>query len=343
MPRRSASLDAMRGLAVLFMLEVHLGFWWARNLPEGNPLVDLGTVLGGTAAPLFLILAGIGLSLSRAREPSGFLARSARRGFALLVAGVIFTFVEQVVYGPFGWGVLQCIGVSVIVCAAAMRAPPSARALAGVALMILASVLRWQLGVPGVLYSNDMMAVGSAGDYLRGMLLSGFFPLIPWLGFALVGSAAGDWLFIRGSENPRDRAGAVNLFLLSFFLIVSGAAVLSRGTAPEFFPPSLSFSLLVCGVCLLAVPIFTAVRFPGGNPLSALGRVSLTAFVVHHLVGFEAFRAAGLLHSFDLTTALALVLLTWALALLAAWAWSRKGFRYGLEWAVGLLERRTSK
>ncbi len=53
MAERAVSLDALRGLAVLFMLEVHLGFWWSRSLPEGDPLVGLGTALGGMAAPIW--------------------------------------------------------------------------------------------------------------------------------------------------------------------------------------------------------------------------------------------------------------------------------------------------
>jgi uncharacterized membrane protein YeiB len=220
-----------------------------------------------------------------------------------------------------------------------MRAPPRARALAGIALMVIAPILRWWQGVPDVLYSGDMMTVGSAGDYVRGMFLSGFFPLVPWLGIMLAGTAAGDWLF---PAVPAKKS-TESVFYLSLFLIIAGTAVLLRGTAPEFFPPSLSFTFLVCGICLLAILPFPAVRFPQKSPLSSLGRISLTVFIAHHLAGYEAFRAAGLLHSLDIFAALALVMLSWALALVVAVAWSGKGFRYSIEWAIGLLERRASK
>jgi len=340
MPRRIRSLDAMRALAVLFMLEVHLGFWWARELPAGNALVDIGTVLGGMAAPVFLVLAGVGLSLSRGSEIGGFVARSLKRGAALMAAGVAFTFVERAVYGPLGWGVLQCIGASLVICALAMRAPPAVRAVAGIALMVAAPILRFWQGIPGVLFSDQLMAAGSAQEYFQGMLLSGFFPLIPWVGFMLLGTSAGDWLLPSGPGARPDRRAHI---LLTLFLFVAGTASLARGTAPEFFPPSLTFSLLSSGVCLLALPAFLAWDSARWEFLSPLGRISLTVFIVHHLIGYEAFRAAGLLHSFEVGQALGLVVLTWALALLAARAWAGRGFRLSLEWVLARLERPPSE
>lgn len=337
MAGRVDSLDAMRGLSVLFMLEVHLGYWWARGLPADNALVEAGTILGGMAAPVFLVLAGAGLSLSRAREPGGFLRRSAVRGTALLAAGVAFTFVEQAVYGPLGWGVLQCIGLSLLIVAPLTGLPRQWRVLAGIGLLASAMFVRGLWGVPDVLYSDQMQAVDSAGDYMRNMLVSGFFPLLPWTGFMVLGTAAGDRAAPSvGGSGRRDIAG----LSLPLLLVLAGAMLAARGLRPEFFPPSMSFSFLACGIVLLALPAFLAADAGRARPLADLGRLSLTIFIAHHLVGYEAFRALGLLHAFDLPTALALVLLSWALALGAAWAWARAGFRFSLEWGLSRLVRR---
>ena len=163
MAGRLLPLDALRGLAVLFMLEVHLGYWWATELPESDPLVALGTALGGMAAPLFFTLAGAGLSLSRGQRPDGFLRRGLARGAVLLAAGVVFTLLMSAVYGPWGWGVLQSLGLSVMLCAAAfaLGAGPALRAGMGIALMVLAPFLRWAMGVPELLYSDRLMSVSS--------------------------------------------------------------------------------------------------------------------------------------------------------------------------------------
>ena len=62
---RLAYIDVLRGIAVILMIEQHLGFWlW--NRPKGFPLfsdypvVISFNALGGMAAPLFIILAGVG-------------------------------------------------------------------------------------------------------------------------------------------------------------------------------------------------------------------------------------------------------------------------------------------
>lgn len=340
MAGRVASLDALRGLAVLFMLEVHLGFWWAKSLPQDNALVAAGTMLGGMAAPLFFVLAGAGLSLSREREPGHFVRRSVLRGAALLLVGILFTFIEQAVYGPFGWGVLQCIGLSVIICAPLLMVPKHGRVVLGIGLIGAAALLRPLLGVPDLLYSDQMMAVGSVADYLRNMLVSGFFPVLPWLGFMLMGTTIGGSVAAsEGRAGPRADSG----LLTALMMLLAGILLTVYGIRPEFFPASLSFSLLACGIVLLAIPLFLSADIGKPGPLADLGRVSLTIFIVHHLVGHEAFRALGLLHSFDLPTTLSLVLAAWALALAAGWAWARVDFRGSLERALSRLGRPPNK
>lgn len=340
MAGRVGSLDALRGLAVLLMLEVHLGYWWAKSLPEDNALVAAGTILGGMAAPVFFVLSGAGLSLSRRREPDGFIRRSVVRGAALALIGILFTFIEQAVYGPLGWGVLQCIGLSVIICAPLMGVPPHGRAIAGIGLIGAAAVLRPLLGVPDTLYSDQMMAAGSAADYVRNMLVSGFFPILPWLGFMVMGTTAGDSLSDPAAvTGPHSKSG----LLSALMMVMAGAMLAVYGVRPEFFPPSLSFSFLACGIAMLAIFLFLAADAGRLGPLPALGRISLSVFIVHHLVGFELFRALGLLHSFDLPLTLALVVASWALALAAGLAWARAGFRQRVERALFRPGRPASK
>ncbi len=110
----------------------------------------------------------------------------------------------------------------------------------------------------------------------------------------------------------------------------------------EFFPPSMAFSFLTCGISLWALALFRAGGQKGSfikalGPLAPLGRLSLTVFVAHHLIGYGIASAAGLVHGLDLPAALAMVLLAWALALIASLLWARAGYRFSLEWAVRAL------
>lgn len=317
----------------------------------------LGTLLGGTAAPLFFTLAGAGLALSARGRSPGALARAVRRGALLLGAGLVFTLAERGVYGPWGWGALQSIGLSIVLCAPLLRLRPGARALLALALLLATPLLRHLTGVPDVLYSDDMMAVSTPLDYARSMLLSGFFPLLPWGALVLMGSAGGDWLFIgrggtpggeggpgRGHRAGSEGRGAASspAAALSLVLVAAGIALALLGSPLEFFPPSAAFSLLSTGVALLAL---CAAAVTGGGErgprsparpgaLASLGRLSLTLFVLHHILGFEVFRALGLLHSMALPLALVSVLLSWALSAALARVWLRADFRWSLEWLM---------
>src|SRR5690349_2842153 len=83
---RQRWLDAERGLAVFFMVEVHTLDAWLAPGP-GTPLRDALLMLGGFAAPSFLFMAGLSQVLGDASMARRGVAPSARRWRALRRAG----------------------------------------------------------------------------------------------------------------------------------------------------------------------------------------------------------------------------------------------------------------
>ena len=80
--QRNLGMDALRGLAVLLMIEQHVGIWlWKGALPGESswdyPFLLAFNALGGGAAPLFIALAGMGSSifvyrrLAALKDPDG--------------------------------------------------------------------------------------------------------------------------------------------------------------------------------------------------------------------------------------------------------------------------------
>lgn len=405
---RIPHIDALRGLAVLFMLEAHLGFWWLKESEMDHPAVVLGSALGGMAAPIFFVTAGTGLYLSMRKKPAGFLRRSLTRGGLLVATGVVFTVLENHVYGFWGWGVLQCIGLSILICAPLMLLNPTRRALLSLSLLLIAPALRFWAGVPVRLFSDEMSAASSPMEYMRNMFLSGFFPLLPWAPVMMAGSVAGQLLFGHAGSVHRGRVapgvewrtnGVAIVVLASLVLTGAGVILVVCASPLEFFPPSLSFSLLSLGIAILALttatlfplrqvspsapepqtslhppipaPALSSPRLssppshppteelqaareeigpqnetlserPGAvivqpGPLASLGRLSLTIFVMHHFIGYELFRAAGLLGSMTMPMSVFLICVFCALSLAAALVWSRIDFRWSLEWLLARL------
>lgn len=127
-PRRKHWLDWQRGLAVLFMIEVHILDAWI--IPGGRVgherLYDLLLYLGGLAAPGFLFMAGLSQALADEAHARKGLDPVARRraavGRGLWLLGVsylfrLFSYLAAIVLGSPTWGFPYVLGVDVLAAA----------------------------------------------------------------------------------------------------------------------------------------------------------------------------------------------------------------------------------
>ena len=66
--KRLYYLDVLRGLAILFMVVDHAYDWWMDAAGHASPLATYTKFIGTLAAPLFLFLVGVGLTLSAVKN-----------------------------------------------------------------------------------------------------------------------------------------------------------------------------------------------------------------------------------------------------------------------------------
>jgi uncharacterized membrane protein len=145
MMKRLASIDVLRAIAILLMIQVHFVENLSPREASSAALYDLSEVLGMLPAPLFTFLVGLSLWLWLRRETG--LGRSelelskvvVRRGLFLSGAGLAFAVVIWLPEEVFDWDILTLLGASTLI----------------------------------------------------GFLLQGYFPLLPWVVFPLVGFATG--------------------------------------------------------------------------------------------------------------------------------------------------------
>ncbi len=190
-PRRKLWLDWQRGLAVLFMVEVHVLDAWlapaARATPWPAGLSSLlhvsphGVLLmiGGFAAPGFLFMAGLSQALADAAQERRGVSAGARRrqalGRALWLLGVAYAFraAEFLLGGawrrPSGWQDLLkvdvlnviAVGLGITALLSVGRSRRSGALLAGLA--ALAVVLATP-PIAGALRHYDLPVAGQAVD-----------------------------------------------------------------------------------------------------------------------------------------------------------------------------------
>lgn len=223
MVHRLLSLDALRGVAVIFMMEQHLGVWlWEPEHPGRSAISQAPGYmaingLGGLAAPTFITLAGVGCSLlvaaklasrrsapelvSRpsASDPAPRTERSiditlVRRGLALLGFGYLLNYLTPSWFSAGSWFVLHMMGFA-IATAPLWRRLPTPALLAAEGLIFAASVaVQSWLATPRLLDNPRMRDLDLPGGALRLALAEGQFPILPWLALFLVGVAIGRWL-----------------------------------------------------------------------------------------------------------------------------------------------------
>ena len=330
---RRADIDALRGLAVLLMVMVHLA---ATATPSSASrtswLAYVVAGLGGLAAPLFVVLAGWAAA-SRPRPPSSRM----RRAGLLLACQVVVNLSAPHLYGPLTPGVLSLFALLALL-PTASTSPAVQRAthwtFVAASLVLILALPAWQGP------SSWSARVETAGftDVLQHLLVSGLYPLFPWVLLALLGHR----LRAHGPSTL-----PLRLLLLAGLLSSAAALVLSlqsgrawaAPTSPEgeaflvFFPANGAFLLAACsGVLILwrSAPLLSNV--PG---MAALGQVSLSVYVFHTPVLFVLHRmepAGGWAAGWSAVLVVAGTLVWWPMAAL----WVKHARERSLE---GLMRR----
>ena len=196
--RRFDAIDALRGLAIVWMTVFHFCFdlnhfgWLQQDFYRDPFWTGQRTAI----VSLFLFCAGLGQAVAVVQGQSWtrFWKRWAQvAGCALLVtAGSYFMYPKSFIY----FGVLHGIAVMLIV--VRLTAGWGAWLWLLGALAIAAKLIAWQLHAQGlasaVLNEPALNWLGLIG---RKPVTEDYVPLIPWLGVMWWGMAAGQWLLAR--------------------------------------------------------------------------------------------------------------------------------------------------
>ena len=208
MKKRIWELDVLRGLCILGMVVVHFMY----DLVELYGLIEweyppLFSFVMNWGGVLFLLISGICVTLG---------SRCIRRGLLVLACGVV---VSAVTYGMyyFGFsgksiiiyfGVLHCLGTCMLLWPLFRKLPHWALAAIGLVLVIAGLYLKT---LPGISHPWLMIF----GLPWAGFASSDYFPLLPYLGFFLIGSALGKSVY-RKKESLLPQVNPKN-FLIRFF------------------------------------------------------------------------------------------------------------------------------
>ncbi|NJL83651.1 MAG: DUF1624 domain-containing protein [Chloroflexaceae bacterium] len=247
-PKRDATLDTLRGIAILTMLAANLA---ASALREPHPFWF--RFFGTWAAPLFIFLCGYLVMFTAERKHYGF-SHYLQRGLLVLAIAALVDIGLWGLYPFVSVDVLYLIGLS-LPAAYFFRCLPGfwqGLVIAGMFMVtpLLQSVLGYSSPPTEISLLPDGEVVGvSFGAILKHWLIDGWFPVFPWLGFSFLGAyftkirpfhtsfaSRAHWLLSGG------------LFLAGTIVWASrpGPLLTRNGYSELFYPPTL-------GYCLVAI------------------------------------------------------------------------------------------
>ncbi|WP_291377421.1 heparan-alpha-glucosaminide N-acetyltransferase domain-containing protein [Demequina sp.] len=276
-PGRIVGLDLARAAAIIGMLAAHVGDSGHR----GNDADGWGWlwVADGRPSAVFAVLAGVTVTLIARADAVGAghaAIRVAVRGAILIGAGFALGLLDT----PIAV-ILTHLGVMLLVVIPAMRWGARALFAAGGVVLVGGAV------------AYHSVALAAEGIPVAQTLTGGYYPVIAWAGYVLVGMGIGRLAL-------REVATAGALVWMGAVAAVAGyglgalagstapwqepagpwwASLEAHSTSPAEMVGNTGVALLVIGVCLLlARP--TAVFFP----VLAFGSMSLSVYTAHVIV-----------------------------------------------------------
>ena len=343
---RQPSIDLLRAVAIVLMVTVHfvenLSGWWGT---DGGPFAGSQRTWwlpSGFAAPIFTFLTGtsyriwIGGQRRRGRSEEWITKATVRRGLFLIGLGFAFNVLVWLPEDVFNWDVLTFIGCGMLALAALRGAPDGVILFAAALVIALTPVLQQladyrQFWAAGYLDYDFTLT-----DVTLGWLVTGYFPLFPWLAFPLVGYAMGPLVFETAGSVPRRLPAAIGAGLVAASTAVilawyagwrlpDAATQLPWVTSPwTMFPPSLAYVLGTLGGIVLIGTLAHATidRHPDrwqwlaawATPLS---RHALSAYLLHHVVHVWPLWAYGAATGDDPTALWQIAMPPWASLALA--------------------------
>lgn len=354
---RIEGYDLARALAIFGMVIVNFNItmtFGAETPPSPEWLRVLTSLIEGRAAALFVIIAGVGLSLGARRalasrdaeQLAAVRRRLWKRAIFLFIGGLLFALVWPA-------DILHFYGLYISIGALLITLPN--RTLLGVAAFTvlafvgLLAILDYESGwdFDTLNYQDFWTPVGQ----LRNLLFNGFHPVVPWQAFLVVGI----WL---GRRNLRDSTVRRRLLLGGAILALGAeaasaglAAWLSRGASEEdaetiaslfgsdAMPPMPFYMLAATGtaVVVIALAVGFSQRFshvPGHRALVVTGQLSLTIYVAHVLLGLGVLEVLGRLENQSLSFAVFASVAFYAVAVVFSVLWTKRFKRGPLEWIL---------
>lgn len=287
MTKRDITVDILRGIAIFTMIAANMG---AYVLPQEHPMWF--RFYGSFAAPLFIFLAGmmvVKAIIVKGYDMQFFLLR----GYLIVTTGVLIDLLVWKIYPFTTYDVLYVIGLSMPLVYLFNKINISLKWIIIISILLITHILQNIYG-----YSDYPIEIDFEGNFtaepenqtgiLNHWLIDGWFPVFPWICFALLG---GLFAKVRDKEttfvNIKYLITGVTLVLVGIIIMnfYPGEMLVREGYSEIFYPVTPGYVLLSLGIIVL---LFYLVDFKNNILIywlfKIMGRSSLLLYILHLVI-----------------------------------------------------------
>lgn len=313
MKKRIIGYDVARALAVFGMVIVNFKIVMGAEQNGPDWIVSLVGMFDGRAAATFVVLAGVGVSLTSSRGRASGDREQVVKERNTLLRRALFLFFGGMLYATiYPADILHFYGIYIGVAAFALAA--STRQLwTYSALLVLAfAVMLFTLDYEREWDWDTLEYAGfwTPSGMVRHLFYNGFHPVIPWLAFLLVGMILGRQDMADSAVRWRVFAWGLGVALaaegISWFLVhvlSAGGSVAEREIVVAIFgtsamPPMPFYMMAGIGTAsaVVAASVALGERYEDAawiRPFVRTGQLSLTLYVAHVVLGMSVLEAVG--------------------------------------------------
>lgn len=297
MQQRVIGFDLARAYALLGMFIVNFNFSFGSIMAPDGWMGRFLNVFTGNSTAIFIICAGMGVSLMRNVIAMDSPAKKVQLKSKVLKRSWFLFFLGFLLYNWWPGDILHFYGGYMHIAAFLLFVPGYYYVVAAVLAIIVFHGLLFIIPVETgwdfttFLYTDFW----SVGGFLRNTLYNGWNALFPWLAYFLTGM----WLGRLNWTNPAKRRNVfvTGLIIFSVFQALRFVAKQAMFDSfwtdyimAEYFPPYLPFMMLTLGFALMVIPAFMYLgdRFAKNAFVLALqqtGQMTLSHYVIHLTLG----------------------------------------------------------
>ena len=180
---RRQDIDQIRGLAILLMIMVHSAATWAPADASTTSLLALVVAgLGGLAAPLFVTVGGWVTVQS-----TWTIQKALIRFVFLMIAQFLVNITASHLFDPFTPGVLSLFAILYLLAPLWVRIARNSVAF-GTTLALIGIINSVLSPGDASLSWDDRIETSGIDQILSHMLVTGTYPLFPWIFFSILGA-----------------------------------------------------------------------------------------------------------------------------------------------------------